>query len=773
MKQTSIQTDIRKLVRISLGALAMVCLVFVARTGFQNASDKEVLAMQDLLETTFSVETHFLLARRAEKDFLLRKDEKYIGRHAGVMENLSSEIDMVEQGVTQLISGLSSADVDALRLAVDRYDQSFASLVFLNQNLGLDEESGLQGLLRTAVKTAEASLNEFANPVLQAKMLMMRRHEKDFIMRGQQKYVDRLNARVAEFLEFSSSEFPSPLVQSQVNALIVDYQAAFNNFAQLSFEEAESRSAVSASFAEAEPVLQRMKEVIETEAQAVHASAVRIGFIVLAGTFAVVLLMAFMFYRWATAMSHRLAEPWGKTVEVINGLSAGTGDISQLESHYREVSEVATAFGEFQSSILAKERAEQDKREAARAEKARAEEAKRDRRDAELERERAEVARQIAREREVFSEISTVVDACAAGDFSKRLSTDDKDGLMEKICLGLNQIGEAADAGLSDVQGALRAIASGDLSVRMTGRYAGVFRDISEDMNKTAESLAQIVVQLDNSSGSINSSTSALASAATELATRTERTAASLEETAAATEELSESVSSTATTAGQVSADVDGMKTSVDDSIQVVTRTVDAMNGIRDASNEISKITGLIDDIAFQTNLLALNAGVEAARAGSAGKGFAVVATEVRDLAARSADAARDISNLIKQSADQVDKGVRLVDDTGAALAMISEGVEAVVKGVKDIASSAGEQAVTISEITATTSQLDKATQSNAVMFEESAAASKTLQGEAEALAGIVATFKGCATNAKTVAIAVAEEPTDEVAETEEWQRFG
>ena len=178
------------------------------------------------------------------------------------------------------------------------------------------------------------------------------------------------------------------------------------------------------------------------------------------------------------------------------------------------------------------------------------------------------------------------------------------------------------------------------------------------------------------------------------------------------------------------------------ESDQIVEDTVAAMTEIQASTAAIQKTISMIDDITFQTNLLALNAGVEAARAGDAGRGFAVVAAEVRDLAARSSEAAREIALLISSSEEQVRKGVKMVDQTGTAFKAIAEGVTAISGRIAEMATSAVEQSTSITEISSATQQLDNVTQQNAAMFEETTATSVALQHETENLAKVIGGFK-------------------------------
>ena len=226
------------------------------------------------------------------------------------------------------------------------------------------------------------------------------------------------------------------------------------------------------------------------------------------------------------------------------------------------------------------------------------------------------------------------------------------------------------------------------------------------------------------------------------MSRRTEQQAASLEETAAALDQITATVRKTAENSNEARNTVSVTKADTETSGAVVRETVTAMSGIEASSKQIGTIIGVIDEIAFQTNLLALNAGVEAARAGDAGRGFAVVATEVRALAQRSAEAAKEIKALISASSQQVDTGVKLVGETGKALARIAEQVARLNGLVSDISFSAQEQATGLNQVNTAVNQMDQVTQQNAAMVEEATAASHNLSGEAQELARLVGQFR-------------------------------
>lgn len=296
----------------------------------------------------------------------------------------------------------------------------------------------------------------------------------------------------------------------------------------------------------------------------------------------------------------------------------------------------------------------------------------------------------------------------------------------------------AAMTALTEV---LRKLADGDLSVRLDAALAPQFDGVKEDFNGAATKLYEALRLVSESSGGIRVGADEIGQASDDLSRRTEQQAASLEETAAALHELTESVRKAATGAREASQMVGAAKGEAVHSGEVVDRAVAAMGQIDVSSKQIGQIIGVIDEIAFQTNLLALNAGVEAARAGEAGRGFAVVASEVRALAQRSSEAAKQIRNLITESAGQVESGVNLVGETGDALRRIVERVVEIDRSVAEIAASADEQARALGEVNAAVNQMDHVTQQNAAMVEEATAAAHSLRRETDQLNDLVGRF--------------------------------
>jgi methyl-accepting chemotaxis protein len=295
---------------------------------------------------------------------------------------------------------------------------------------------------------------------------------------------------------------------------------------------------------------------------------------------------------------------------------------------------------------------------------------------------------------------------------------------------------------ISALNEALDLMASGDLTHRITTPFAPKAESLKTNFNAAADRMQQAIQAINSATGGVNSGADEIAEASDNLSRRTEQQAASLEETAAALDEITATVRRTADGAKEASQVVINARADAERSGRIVSQAVSAMTEIETSSTQVSQIIGVIDEIAFQTNLLALNAGVEAARAGEAGRGFAVVAQEVRALAQRSADAAKEIKALINTSTQQVETGVDLVGQTGEALSRIVGQVASIDALMKEISASTTEQATGLNEVNGAVNQMDQVVQQNAAMVEEATAASHSLKNEAKALMGLVARFR-------------------------------
>jgi methyl-accepting chemotaxis protein len=329
------------------------------------------------------------------------------------------------------------------------------------------------------------------------------------------------------------------------------------------------------------------------------------------------------------------------------------------------------------------------------------------------------------------------------------------DGVTVRCCGSLTEIHEQVmlqeEAKKSAEEGkvaigallqAIAALAAGDLTHRITATLPETADVLKRDFNTATDKLQGILANVAAAIGSMLSGSGEISHATDDLSKRTEQQASSLEQTAAALEEITATVQKTAASATELTGFTSKARSAAEESGAVVSSAVHAMSEIEKSSGQIGQIIGVIDEIAFQTNLLALNAGVEAARAGEAGKGFAVVAQEVRELAQRSATAAKEIKALVTTSSQQVEQGVALVGRTGTALQSIVAEINNIAQLIGDIAHSAQEQSTGINEINSAVANMDRMTQQNSSMVQDTANSSHTLSEQAAHLAELVGTFR-------------------------------
>jgi methyl-accepting chemotaxis protein len=341
----------------------------------------------------------------------------------------------------------------------------------------------------------------------------------------------------------------------------------------------------------------------------------------------------------------------------------------------------------------------------------------------------------------VENEVHAIVESAGRGNLRDRVDLDGKDGFFRTLSEGVNRLIDVVDTALADIADVMGRVAQGDLTQTITRDYEGRFGDVTQSINGTVAHLDDLVGKLRASSDTVSNAAAEISAGNNDLSSRTEQNAASLEQTAASLEEMTSTVRNNADNAQQATAVAYTAREQAQSGGESAEHAIQAMGEIHAASKRIAEIIGVIDEIAFQTNLLALNASVEAARAGEQGRGFAVVATEVRNLASRSAEAARQIRDLISDSVVKVDSGSELVNESGQKLRDIVESTKKVADIVAEISAATSEQTGGIEQINETVTSMDEVTQQNAALAEEMSAAAASLDEKAREMQGLIGFF--------------------------------
>lgn len=357
------------------------------------------------------------------------------------------------------------------------------------------------------------------------------------------------------------------------------------------------------------------------------------------------------------------------------------------------------------------------------------------------------VAQSLSELNAVIRDINVIVEQMQQGHFDARVNAKAHGDLLV-MKDNFNSSMEMTAQVIRSIVEVVEAQAHGDLTKQLpSGTYRGLFHDLKNAMNYSAEAVKDKVVVAMSAALVVNDAASQVSQGSSDLSSRVQEQAAALEQTSATMHQMTSAVEANTENATRVAALAHQVQGQSSDGVAVMQQTIEAMRSIQAASSKIADIVSIIDSIAFQTNLLALNAAVEAARAGEHGRGFAVVASEVRALAGKSADAAKDIKGLIEDSVQRIDAGTKLADKSGEMLTQISGSVREVATMIEAISSASKEQTTGISQVHLAIADIDRVTQENAALVEETTAAAESLSSEANGLRESMAFFKTGTTN--------------------------